>query len=160
MTSAELAFEQIQSFFAARGLACRMHEDERVIEIDFRDDTGVFRAFVRVRQLPAIAGVFVRMPLIVPEGRRREAAETIVRVNFALLLGRFDLDFSNGELAFYASLPLADTGLTEDQLDALLEASMWAATRYLRAFNRLLYADDLSPAEVIAEVEMAEEPRE
>ena len=95
-------------------------------------------------------------PVVVPETRRVEMAETVTRANYGLLLGGFQLDMSDGELVFHASMPVPDGAVTCEQFHQLFDASAWSVSTYARAFNRLLYGDDLSPAEVIAEVEMAD----
>ena len=56
----------------------------------------------------------------------------------------------------YAGMPTGDDCVSESQVACLFEAAVWTAARYHRAFGRLLYAVDLSPAEVVAEVEMAD----
>ena len=83
-------------------------------------------------------------------------AETIARANHRVLLGHFALDMSDGELSFRANLLVVDGLPTHDQVGHLLAGSCWAVDRYHRAGIRLVYCDDLSPAEVIAEVEMAD----
>ena len=95
------------------------------------------------------------MSPIVPEDRRREFAEAVVRANYTLMLGRFDLDLRDGEMEFHNCMPVAGGEITTEQFGDLLYSSIVTADRYARAFYRLLYGDDLSPAEVIAEVEMA-----
>jgi hypothetical protein len=98
--------------------------------------------------------VIVRIAPGVPEGRRPQMAETVVRANYGLKVGCFQMDLGTGALSFVAIVPLADGTVTADQFDAVIEGSMCYTDLYFRAFARLLYADDLSPAEVIAEVEM------
>ena len=48
------------------------------------------------------------IPLQAPEHRRSACAELIARINARLGLGRFDLDFSDGELRYVTSVPLSD----------------------------------------------------
>ena len=95
------------------------------------------------------------MPVVIPEARRPVVAELIARINYGLMLGGFALDLSDGDLHFRVTMPLADAELTQEQFAHLLGASLWSADRYQKAFCRLLYGDDLSPAEAVAEVEMA-----
>ncbi len=99
--------------------------------------------------------VIVRIGPVVPEDRRSPMAETLARANYGLKVGCFQMDMSTGTLSFVAIVPIIDGTITADQFDAVIEGAMCYADLYFRAFARLLYADDLSPAEVIAEVEMA-----
>ncbi len=60
----------------------------------------------------------------------------------------------SGDLYFHAAALLSDAGLSAEQLHTVLGLALSLSDRYYRAFARLLFADDLSPAEAIAEVEM------
>lgn len=99
--------------------------------------------------------LIVRIAPVVPEERRTQMAEALARANYGLKVGCFQMDMGTGTLSFVAIMPLADGTITAEQFDAVLEGAMCYTDAYFRAFARLLYADDLSPAEVIAEVEMA-----
>ena len=147
--------EVARSVLEAQGFPCSLRNDGPAIETGYRSSSGVFSIWIGAQDEPALLRVVVRIPVVVPEPRRVEMAETVARANYGLLLGGFQLDMSDGELLFQASMPVADAAVTCDQVRHLLDASVWSVSTYFRAFNRLLYGDDLSPAEVIAEVEMA-----
>jgi hypothetical protein len=106
---------------------------------------------------PLLVLIAVRIPTVVPDERRSQAAETVVRANYGLLVGCFDLDMRDGTLGFRASLPVVDAVVTQEQFDATWRTALSTTDKYHRAFCRLLYGDDLSPAEVVAEVEMAKQ---
>ena len=99
--------------------------------------------------------LIVRNALIVPEDQRVRMAELITRANFGFYIGSFDLDFSDGELVFRASMPAPDGCFTQEQCRSLIYTAMSTMDRYNHAFHRLIYGDDISPAEAVAEVEMA-----
>lgn len=159
MDGAELTLDQLCRYLEEDGFGHSVREDGTAIETGFRARTGAFRLVIFLRQEPALLGVMARIPEVVPEPKRPQVAEAIVRANYGLSLGCFELDMSDGELDFRASIPTYGGGLTHEQFRALLGAVMWTTDRYHRAFCRLIYADDLSPAEVVAEVEMAEAER-
>lgn len=145
---------QVSNFLNSDGFAHRLREDQSAIDTGFRGHTGSFPILIAVRDNPAILGVSVRIPLIVPEKHRLAMAETIARANWGLSIGSFDLDMSDGNVGFRATMPIADAEISHEQVRDLLGAALWTVDRYHRAFGRLLFGDDLSPAEVIAEVEM------
>lgn len=103
-----------------------------------------------------VVGVVVHVPLVVPADHRVRMAETITRANFGLKFGSFELDMSDGELRLRAGVPWYGDGPSRDEFAMMFHTLLWTVERYFRAFCRLIYGDDLSPAEVIAEVEMAE----
>jgi hypothetical protein len=155
MDVAQITFDQIRGFLEASQVSCNAREDHFVCETGFRMPTGEFRVFIQVDGEPPLVSVHVPIQMIVPEGRRPQAAETAARANCDLRTGGFNLDMSTGRLWFRIAMPAADTGITQAQFDWLMHAAAWTVNRYYSAFGRLLFGDDLSPAEVIAEVEMA-----
>jgi hypothetical protein len=159
MDGAELTLDQLCRYLDDDGFGHSVREDGTGIETGFRARTGTFHMLIFLRQDPALVGAIVRIPEIVPEPKRPQMADALARANYGLSLGCFELDMSTGELDFRVSMPTAGANLSHEQFRALLGSAMWTTDRYHRALCRLIYADDLSPAEVIAEVEMAEAER-
>lgn len=150
------ALELICRYLEEDGFTCSLREDGAAVETSFRGRTGGFRLVVFIREEPGLVGVVVRVPEVAPEPKRPQVAEAIARANYGLTLGCFELDMSDGEIDFRVALPCHAAGLTREQFRAMMGSAMWTIDRYHRAFCRLIYGDDLSAAEVIAEVEMAD----
>jgi hypothetical protein len=66
-------------------------------------------------------------------GCRLAAAETVARANYGLGLGKFELDFDDGEVRFQVSQILVDDAVGQAVIDRMIGA---AVTRHLPA-NRL-----------------------
>lgn len=150
------ALDLLCRYLEEDGFVATLREDGLAVESGFRGQTGGFRLVLFVRQEPAMIGVVVRIPEVAPEAKRPEMAEAIARANYGLAIGCFELDMSDGEIDFRAAIPGPGDRLTREQFRALVGSAMWTCDRYHRAFCRLIYGEDLSPAEVIAEVEMAD----
>ncbi len=154
MSEPRMIMRQITAFLEARQVGYRLSADETAIEVWFTCETAKF--LVTISMHPAgILCVVTHMPQVIPEQRRTAVAELIARINYGLVIGGFALSLSDGSLHFRVTLPLADAELTQEQFDRLIGASLWTVQRYHKAVCRLLYGDDLSPAEAVAEVEMA-----
>jgi hypothetical protein len=154
MSEPRMILQQITTFLEARQVGYRLSVDETTIEVWFTCPTARFLVTISVHPA-AILCVVTHMPVVVPEARRTTVAELIARINYGLTLGGFALNLSDGDLHFRVTMPLADAELTQEQFNRLIGASLWTVQRYHKAVCRLLYGDDLSPAEVVAEVEMA-----
>jgi hypothetical protein len=156
MSNANVTLELLSQYLDARDFAHTVNEDGRVIETGFTGDTGIFKVSVVLwGEAPMKLFIGVRIPIIVPEKRRPAMAEAITRANFGMALGGFEMEMGTGFLGFKADMAIADGTVTEEQFHTLLIAAMGTADTYLPAFLRLIYGDDLSPAKVVAEVEMA-----
>ena len=146
----------VSAFLDEEGFHYHVCADRPTVEMEAEGRHCVF--FIRI----AVFGeepkrglaVWARFPIVVPESQRVRMAEAITRANYDLNYGCFELDMSDGELNFRAEMPLYDGEATQKQVSCLVRKSWSTADYYARAFMRLMYGEDLSPAEVVAEVEM------
>lgn len=125
------------------------------VRIGARGDHGVFDALVHVRSDPDTLTVIVPIPLAIAEERVKDVAEYVARANFGWRLGGLQFDIGHGSVFYQADLPLTDAELTRGQFTDLIGAGFVMVDTYFRGLCRLLYSDDLSPAEAVAEVEMS-----
>lgn len=149
-----MTLETICSYLDDEGFGYAASSSGGAVQTGFRGKHGLYSVLMTLTGDPLCFVVHVRLPLVVPDDRRADVCETVVRANHGLLIGGFDFHISEGLLLYRAAAPVADADLTREQFRQFLFACLILADRYARAFQRLLFADDLSPAEVIAEVEM------
>ena len=79
-------------------------------------------------------------------------AETVVRANYGLQVGKFELDFDDGELRFQAAQILTEGTLGDGIIDRLMGTTMAMLDRYLPAFLSVIYGNE-SPQDAIVCVE-------
>ena len=156
MKSSESMFEKIWDAFKEIGCEPEVVEKGRIGCVRLRGDVVPLDLYFHMRASPSLLQLIIPVPLQVPDGSRAKVAELVVRANCSWPLGYLDLKMSNGLLAWRASIPIEDGTITTRQIEHLLSAGVGMVLRYLPAINRLIYGDDLSPAEAVAEVEMAE----
>ncbi len=145
---------QVCQYLDEDEFAYGVRSDGQTVATGFVGDHAVFPMTVGLHRDEALLGVFVRIPLVAPEARRGEMADAINRANYGLSLGCFEMNPSDGTIGFRIVMPLEDGSLTRDQFRHLFYSAMASADDYTRAFARLLFGDDMSAAEVIAEIEM------
>ena len=154
MSVQETMINLLCDYFVQREVHFSRRDDGVVVESNLRGTARLFRLVLEVEEPGDL--LLLRVPILyVPEKQRPAMAEALTRANYSLFIGCFEMDLSDGELQFRAGFPLADGTMTYQQFVDLIGAAHHAVDDYDRAFHRLLYGDDLSPAEVIAEVEMA-----
>jgi len=154
--NAQQVFEKICETFGEIGFEPDVVEKGRIGCVRLRGDAIPLDLYFRVRARMSLMELMIHVPLTVSEESRAKVAELIVRANCAWPLGRLDLKMENGLVVWHGSMPIEDGTITTRQIEHLLSAGVGMVHRYFRAINRLIYADDLSPAEAAAEVEMAE----
>lgn len=70
-------------------------------------------------------------------------AETIVRANYRLNVGKFEMDFDQGELRFQASQILTDDRLEDSVIDRLMGTTLSLLDVYLPAILSVIYGNEL-----------------
>ncbi|MBN2446604.1 MAG: YbjN domain-containing protein [Phycisphaerae bacterium] len=155
MDQTHALLDLVCTYLEADDFAHHFCHEPPAIKTGFHGNTSTYAVQVVAPSDPAALGVYVRIPTLVPESHRERMAEAVTRANCGLLLGAFEYDIGEGTLGFRSTMPVADSTVTHEQFQHLLFSSLATADRYHRAFCRLIFGDDMSPAEVIAEVEMA-----
>ena len=156
MNEDRLTIEMVSEFLDAKDFGHDICDEDSLIRTGFMGRNGRFYVVLDIQGENGGLGIAVHLSPIVPEDRRKEMAEAVVRANNGLTMGRFDLYMSDGTMEYNSCIPLGDDALTASQFDDFLFCALSTTDRYSPAFYRLLYGDDLSPAEVIAEIEMAQ----
>lgn len=88
-------------------------------------------------------------PLVIPEDKRLRVAEYLMRANFGILVGNFELDFRDGEVRMKTSADVEDIPLTATFMKNLLVANLGTADRYFPGLGKVLFAG-MAPADAIA----------
>ncbi len=156
MNDAKVLMSRVTGILDDKDVCYESSKSGRVIRTGSRIECGFVEILISAIEDPALLQVLVRLPLAAPENKRRDIAEAMMRVNADLYLGRFELDFRKGDMTFSASIPLMGTVLNDDQFHAVLGMALHSCDRYCRAFGRMMFDDDLTPAQAVAEVDMAE----
>ena len=69
------------------------------------------------------------LPFKVPEDKRKSVAEYLIRANYSLMIGAFEMDFSDGEIAFRNAL-LCDEAASLDLVAYTIDESFLPADVY------------------------------
>jgi hypothetical protein len=75
----------------------------------------------------------------VPEARRSEAAEWVVRINRRLYHGRFEFDVDQGDVSYSNGLFLGETAPDDFMLEALIDGGCQAFNRFLPSLMSVAY---------------------
>lgn len=105
------------------------------------------RIFEEVRRI----GVMVALPGIARCDARSRVAEFLLRANWGLTLGGFDMDFRDGEVVFRACMPFAEPELSPAIVAALIDGSLKTVETYASGLMRVGQGSD--PEAVISEIE-------
>lgn len=71
------------------------------------------------------------LPMRVPKNRRAAVAEFLSRANWGMIFGNFEMNWSDGQVVFRTSIPVASRPPSEDSLAHLVFANCMMADCYL-----------------------------
>ncbi|MFD3165270.1 YbjN domain-containing protein [Herpetosiphon sp. NSE202] len=96
--------------------------------------------------------IYAYAPMKVPEDKRSLVAEYLVRANYGLHIGNFELDFNDGEVRFKSSLDFEDETLTFIWIRNTIYPSVHLMNRYFPGMMMVMYGEK-TPAEAITVIE-------
>lgn len=146
------AYEKLLQHLDARDVRYLTNADNQSVCADFRGAAGTYRIVAAVEAGRALFQVFGYTFVRIPEGARPMIAETIARANFGLQIGKFEMDFDEGELRFQASQVLTEDGLDDDVIGRLMGTTMAMLDIYLPAVLSVIYGNEL-PKDAVRHVE-------
>lgn len=149
-------FDNVCEILKKIGFVPRIMGDNHIVRVGLRNRLGLFDIAFCVEDEPSLLHMSICLPLIVQDNSRVQIAELVVRINNGWPFGHLDLDMLTGLMSVRGSIPIEDGEITTSQFRHLLDGGMAMIDRYLLAIDRIILWDNRSPAEVIAEVEMAE----
>ena len=146
------AYEKLCDHLTSQNIGFWSRSEDLSICADFRGDVGTYRIFARVDANDSLFQVFGNSPVRVPEGARPAIAETVMRVNCGLKVGKFEMDFDEGELRFQATQILPEDDLDDKTIQRLIGTTMSMLNVYLPAILSVIYGNEL-PKDAVRQAE-------
>lgn len=147
-----IAYERLVQHLEEQDVKYRANDDSRMVCADFQGEVGTYRLMAVVDEEGNLFQVLGLSHLRVPEGARPLIAEALVRANYGLVLGKFEMDFEDGELRFQIGQILIGGELPDEVIERSFTAAMAMLDRYLPAFLSVIYGNEL-PKDAIRTVE-------
>jgi hypothetical protein len=127
-------------------------EGKTVLRTGFSGENGQWSCFAQALEERYQFVFYSIIPNKAPEERRPAMAEFLTRANYGLLIGNFEMDFSDGEIRYKTSIDVEDDELTPALLKQLLYANVLTMDRYWPGIMAVLYSD-ISPTDAITDIE-------
>lgn len=139
--------DQVQSMLSEIGWEPSTQEDG-CLYYPYKGDTGTWTTRVLVDDTPDEVNfwVMVNVPVIIPEQRRRELADFLMRINPQFSPGHFILLMESGEIVYAAGIELMDSKLTPKMLEHYFHAALRVMDEFLPHFLTLAYGTETARA--------------
>jgi len=125
---------------------------EGVLQTWYEGANGVFVCFCHCREDAQQLLFYVVAQERCPDEYLGAMAEFITRANFGMLIGNFEMDYSDGEVRYKASVDLEDAGMSTALLRNLVVAASTTFDRYYTGFHAVA-SGALGAVEAIVQVE-------
>ena len=145
----------IVQFFTEDEWAFYRNEEEPVLQMGFAGEHGNWTCFAHALDDSRRFIFLSVMESNVPQEKRLAVAEFLTRVNYALFLGSFEMDFSDGEVRYKTAIAVEDGQLTQAMIKKMVYANVMSMDRFLPGILSLI-AGEVSPAEAWAQIEQKE----
>jgi hypothetical protein len=135
------AIARFSEFFNKQGWGYRQDPDKPVIHTGFSGDNGRWQCVAVAGPQDAHLLFLSLLPSKAPAHRRTACAELLMRINFGLALGCFEMDFEDGEIRFRTSIPLASEDVLLDVVEHLVFSNLSTVDRLFGTIMKVIYAE-------------------
>jgi len=127
----------------------KIDEEENIINLTINLKYGTVDSYIINNKAKKYIEVRNLCSITIPELKRREIAEFIVRTNNILTIGRFDLNMENGDL-FFGAANLYDDSLpqSEEVFNNILSFSYQIMEEYVPSVMNIIYTHTLAEKEI------------
>lgn len=152
-------YQEMVAFFERHDLHFQTHPDAPVLMMQMTGENGVLSLMALCDDEAERFAVFCKAPIHAPEPKRILVAEYVTRANYGLMVGNFELDFSDGEVRFKIAMDTDGIRLNEDIIGLTIFGNCRTMDKYLPGLMSVIYGNS-TPEQAIREVEKAAEDRE
>ncbi|MEH2204242.1 MAG: YbjN domain-containing protein [Nostoc sp.] len=145
-------FEAIINFFQADNWPFVQLPVQPALQIPFQGENGTWNCYARARNEQNQFVFYSICPVNAPENKRLAVAEFITRANSGMIIGNFELDFTDGEISYKTSIDVEGDRLSFALIQRVVYANVTMMDEYLPGIMSVIYGN-VSPEEAIAQVE-------
>ncbi len=139
-------------FFAEDDWRFQPLEGRQIVQLGFSGDNGTWQCYGQANDELERLIFYSVLPVKVPAEMRPAIAEFVTRANYGLIIGNFEMDYSDGEVRFKTSIDVEGGELTLPMVKTLVYANVLMMDKYLPGIMATLYGGT-SPEEAVARVE-------
>jgi hypothetical protein len=140
------------NFFVADDWPFVQLPDQPALHINFQGKNGSWNCYARTKEEQDQFVFYSICPVNAPEDKRLAVAEFITRANCGMMIGNFELDFTDGEISYKTSIDVEGDRLSSALIQRLVYANVMMMDQYLPGMLSVIYGS-VSPVDAIAQIE-------
>jgi len=127
-------------------------EGRPILRTAFRGKNGAWNCFAQAREEQYRFVFYSVCAVNTPEPRRPAMAEFLTRANYGMIIGNFEMDYSDGEVRYKTSIDVEGDELTPALVKQMVYANVMTMDKYLPGIMKVMYTD-INPLNAITEIE-------
>lgn len=127
-------------------------QGEPTLRMLFQGKNGKWTCYARTRVEQSQFVFYSICPIKVPKPKRRALGEFIARANYGMIIGNFELDFTDGEVRYKTSIDVEGSIITFPLLKRLVYTNVMMMDNYLPGITSVIKGE-ASPEDAIAQIE-------
>ena len=143
------ALEQVVGLFRAKDWEFEVDEESDLVRTGIEDDNGHWQVMAIASDDDDAVLILSLFPQKCPAHSRTPCADLLMRINFGMMIGCFEMDYDSGKIHFKATLPFARGNLNAALLENVVMLNLARMDRFLPAIMSVIYAG-ISPARALA----------
>lgn len=151
MSGTKTHLEAAAEFLERTGWKIQADFDRGVVHVPVQGESGAWRAILRAAGGQQLA-FYSLADEKAPYDLRTQTAEYLMRANFGLPFGNFEMDFEGGEVRFKTSAAIPVSGPDDFVLRALIYVNVVTMDKYLPGLRQVV-SGKATPGQAMRETE-------
>ncbi len=144
--------EEVVEFFQQQNWDFLQVEGESSLASQFQGDNGSWQSLAKVREAEKQFIFYSICPVNAPEEKCLAVAEFLIGANYGLSIGKFELDFTDGEIRCKTNVDLEERQLDSPLIGRLVYINLALMDSYLPGIESVIYRD-VAAVDAIAQIE-------
>lgn len=145
-------FEEMVNFFKEDDWPFYKVEGKSILQMVFQGEKGKWTCYAKAREEQEQFVFYSVCSVNAPENKRLAVAEFLTRANSGMIIGNFELDFTDGEICYKTSIDVTGDSLSSELIKQMVYANVTMMNEYLPGIMSVIYGDVL-PADAIRLIE-------
>jgi hypothetical protein len=145
--------ETIIHFFTTDDWTFTKLQGQAVLQMVYQGKNGNWICYAHARDTQEQFIFYSICPIAAPEDKRQAIAHFLTLANYGLLIGNFELDFSDGEIRYKTSIDVEGDQLSSALIKTLVYTNVTMMDEYLSGIKAIIETG-ISPEEAIGAIEL------
>jgi hypothetical protein len=141
-------FDKVLGYLDDIGSSYLRNGEETSVTFLVRMSNASFHCILELREAFSVIIFYSVLNIFVPEHKRKTVSELITRINNELIIGNFELDFSDGEIRYKTSIDFEGIEFTTNLLRNIIDPNLALSDDYFYPIVNAIMTD-VSPEEIM-----------